>query len=277
MSAHLRVPAIDPDLPATLSRPVMTELLRRDLGFTGLVVTDGIEMRAVAGRLGIARAAVMAVAAGADAVCVGGEHADEGTAVAVRDGIVDAVVSGALDEERLVDAAGRVARLAAWSVQAIRDAAAANAALDGAGLGVAAARRAIRSSPGLPVVRTPHVVEFQPELNLAIAPRTPWGVADPLARLVPGTTAMRVTPADEPAPLVAAAGRSLVLVVRDVHRHPWMADAVHQILADRPDAVVVEMGVPVATLGAVHVATYGATSVSGQAAAELLAGLYRPV
>jgi beta-N-acetylhexosaminidase len=277
MSAHLRVPAIDAELPATLSRPVMTDLLRGHLGFSGLVVTDGIEMRAVAGRYGLPRAAVMAVAAGADLVCIGGENADEATALAVRDAIVDAVVTGELAEERLVDAAVRVGRLAEWSGRARRSAAEGNAALDGAGLGIAAARRAIRLSKPFPAVRAPHVVEFQPELTLAIAPQTPWGVAVPLSTLVPGTTVQRVAPADALPSVADAAGRSLVLVVRDVHRHPWMADAVRQVLAQRPDAIVVEMGVPVSAPGAVHVATYGATRASGQAVAELLAGVYRPV
>ena len=80
MSAHLRVPALDPDLPATLSRRIMTELLRDELGFQGLIVTDGIEMRAISDRFGFAHATVLALAAGADAICVGGDHADEDTA-----------------------------------------------------------------------------------------------------------------------------------------------------------------------------------------------------
>jgi len=67
-----------------------------------------------------------------------------------------------------------------------------------------------------------------------------------------------------------------VLVARDVHRHPWLADALNRVLAIRPDAVVVEMGVPVTVLGGVHIATYGATRACGQAAAELIAGTRVP-
>ncbi|MCZ9346926.1 glycoside hydrolase family 3 protein, partial [Streptomyces sp. TRM76130] len=53
MSAHILAPALDPDLPGTLSRRVLTELLRGELGYDGLIVTDGIEMRAIAGTHGI--------------------------------------------------------------------------------------------------------------------------------------------------------------------------------------------------------------------------------
>ncbi|MGW4750355.1 glycoside hydrolase family 3 protein, partial [Streptomyces sp. NPDC004290] len=48
MSAHILVPALDPDRPATLSRRILTELLRGELGYDGLIVTDGMEMRAIA-------------------------------------------------------------------------------------------------------------------------------------------------------------------------------------------------------------------------------------
>jgi beta-N-acetylhexosaminidase len=72
--------------------------------------------------------------------------------------------------------------------------------------------------------------------------------------------------------LAPAVGRPLVLVVRDAHRHPWMAGALRTLLAARPDAVVVEMGVPAIRSGRVHLATYGASRANGLAAAEVLAG-----
>ena len=72
-------------------------------------------MQAVARRYGLGGATVAALAAGVDAVCVGGEHYDEATAVTLRDAIVRAVIDGSLSEERLADAAARVDALAAWS------------------------------------------------------------------------------------------------------------------------------------------------------------------
>ncbi|WP_229798521.1 glycoside hydrolase family 3 protein, partial [Couchioplanes azureus] len=117
MTGHLLVPAYDPELPATLSRRILTGLLREELGFEGLIVTDGIEMQGVRRAYGLEGATVRALAAGADAICVGGDHADEGTAVRLRDAVVAAVRAGELSEERVRDAAARVRRLAAWTLE----------------------------------------------------------------------------------------------------------------------------------------------------------------
>src|SRR5207244_922900 len=58
MTGHLLVSALDPDVPATMSSRILVELLREELGFDGLIITDGIQMRAVADRYGLAGAAV---------------------------------------------------------------------------------------------------------------------------------------------------------------------------------------------------------------------------
>ncbi|SCL31086.1 beta-N-acetylhexosaminidase [Micromonospora pallida] len=276
MTGHLVVPALDPDLPATLSRRVLTDLLRDELGFHGVVVTDAVEMRAVAGTYGLVGATVRALAAGADAICVGGEHADEETARRLRDGIVAAVVAGDLPEERLAEAAKRVGQLAAWTTTAR---AARPRYTGGNGVGLAAARRAVRvttddGGPLVPLTAPAHVVEFAPPRNIAIGAETPWGIGAPLAELLPGTTTVRYAEADVPAdPAAGTPGRPLVLVVRDLHRHGWMRAAVERILAARPDAVVVELGLPVLVAGRVHVATHGASTAGAWAVAELLSGI----
>ena len=280
MTGHLLVPAVDPDRPATLSRPVLTELIRDQLGFSGVVITDAIEMRAVSERYGIAGAAVLALAAGADAICVGGEHADEHTAGELREAIVAAVRSGTLPEERLVEAAKRVGQLAEWAVQA-RPAPVPPLKVPA---GLQAARRAVRvtrgrGAPALPLRRPPHVVELASPANIAVGPDTPWGLAQPLAERIKGITWVRHAAADLADParrcadaVAAASGRPLVAVVRDAHRHAWMADLVRRLAAARTDLVVVETGLPELILGALHVATYGATTVSARAAAEVLLG-----
>ena len=68
MTAHLQLPALDADYPATLSEPVLTGLLRRQLGFTGLVVTDALVMKAISAAYGPADAAELAFQAGADLI-----------------------------------------------------------------------------------------------------------------------------------------------------------------------------------------------------------------
>ncbi|MGW4795537.1 glycoside hydrolase family 3 protein [Nonomuraea sp. NPDC004297] len=277
MTGHLLVPSYDAERPATLSPKVLTGLLREELGFDGLIITDGIEMAAVSGAYGIGGASARAIAAGADAICVGGERADEATAAGIRDAIAAAVTKGLLPEERLADAARRVRELAMWAASSGSPAPA-----DG-DIGLIAARRAIRvtrrsTTPVLPVTEAAHVVELAPEMNLAIDRNTPWGVGEPLGRLLPGTEVTRLASGQCTGPelervIARAAGRPLVVVVRDVHRFAWQSQALRHLLSARPDAVVVEMGLPVRSdLGAVHVATYGSARVCGQAAAEVLTG-----
>jgi beta-N-acetylhexosaminidase len=70
MTAHVIFDAIDPDLPATLSTKVVTGLLREEMGYAGVVVSDDLEMRAVADRWGVPDAAVMSIEAGCDAALV---------------------------------------------------------------------------------------------------------------------------------------------------------------------------------------------------------------
>ncbi|MGV9700876.1 glycoside hydrolase family 3 protein [Streptomyces sp. NPDC003483] len=287
MSAHILVPALDPDRPATLSRRILTGLLREELGYEGLIVTDGMEMQAIAATYGIERGSVLAIAAGADAICVGGGLADDETVRRLRDALVSAVRTGELAEERLVDAAARVRALARWtsaaSARDARGAGAANGTEDGsreddaAGIGLTAARRALRvtsSAPYVPLDGAPYVAALTPVANIAVGDETPWGVAAELARLVPGTETGGFTGDDAAARVLAAAGsRRIVAVVRDEHRHAWMATALDTLLAARPDTVVVEMGVPQAPpRGAPHIATYGAARVCGRAAAEVIAG-----
>ena len=66
MSAHILFPAIDDDLPATLSRTILTRLLRQEMGFTGLIFTDSLSMNAITDTFGVGEATVMAKLAGAD-------------------------------------------------------------------------------------------------------------------------------------------------------------------------------------------------------------------
>jgi beta-N-acetylhexosaminidase len=110
MTAHVVFDAIDRTLPATLCRAVIEGVLRHDLGYEGLIVSDDLEMRAVRDRWGVAEGAVRAIDAGCDVLLVC-EHEEE-----VRRAI------DALAAEARADAAFR-ARLevAATRVRAVRD------------------------------------------------------------------------------------------------------------------------------------------------------------
>ena len=95
MTAHLQLPALDAERPATLSAAVLTRLLRGDLGFGGLVVTDALVMEAISAHHGPAEAAVLAFEAGADLILM---PADADAAI---DGLLQAVQIGRITPARL--------------------------------------------------------------------------------------------------------------------------------------------------------------------------------
>jgi beta-N-acetylhexosaminidase len=323
MPGHLRLPELTGDLPASLSAAAVTGLLRGELGFTGVIISDALEMRAVSGPFGIPEAAVLAVTAGVDLLCLGRDTSED-MYHAVVAALAGAVRAGRLPGRRLEDAADRVAGLRAWLAAARASAGASRrdtAELDGEHIGLRAARRAVRRYGQAPRLTDPVIVEVEPRGNVAVG-RAAWGLARwappggvrrisaaPLAVVTVDTAGTGSGPGEEagtgsgpgkeagtatahaglaeayadgaPAEagtaaeiLAAAANRSLVLVVRDAHRSESTRDLVLSVLAHRPDAVVVEMGLPVwrppAGSYRTFVATYGASRVNGQAAAEVL-------
>ncbi len=239
MSAHVTVPAYG-EAPATLNRELMQGLLRDELGFTGLAIADALEMKGVSATVGEEEGAVRALAAGCDALIVGhdlGEH----DVARIQRAVVAAVAAGRLDEGRLREAAGRVAHAGAWSSPRSTGA--------DRRLGADAASRALHVDGDVVFTSRPRVVELRPRANIA--------AGEHLHSLL-GAAIVRET--DE----VPDAD---VYVVRDAHRHPWMRAA-----ADRPGAVVVELGVPLWRPAAAHgyVATHGGSRVSLAAVEELL-------
>jgi len=248
MTAHIRVRALGPE-PATLSPTVLRGLLRDELGFEGLVVTDALEMRAISATVGVEEGAVAALAAGADSLCLGHDLAADAVDGVVR-AIAGAVRGGRLAEERLAEAAGRVARVSAWT-RTLQQTVAKSGVSVWAGVGLEAARRAllVEGDVGLGG-RPPVVVELLPEPSIAAGP-----TGARLAAFLPSVADTQ-------------SGGRRVLVCRDLHRHEWQREQVER----EPEAIVVEMGVPVwrprRTRG--YVATFGAGRANLQAAAERL-------
>jgi beta-N-acetylhexosaminidase len=277
MPGHLRVPGLTGTRPASQSAAALGGLLRGELGFTGVIISDALEMRAVSRGEGIGSAAVRATAAGADLLCLG-RDLDAGDYLAVRGALTAAVAEGTLAEGRLVDAAERVARFRASLAARTLPGAGGPVPRDGHGIGLAAARRAVRVRGTLATVTDPVVIELTPPRNVA-AGSVPWGLgpwvpAGSLFRLPAGNGA---GPADAAVAAVRGAGsRPVITVVRDAHRNPGAQALIRQLLGLRPDMIVVEMGLPVWQPPArTYLFTYGASRTSGQAAAELL-GLAGP-
>src|SRR5262245_63074490 len=196
-------------------------------------MTDALEMQGAGGPAGIEESAVGALAAGADALCLGADLSPE-QVEAAHSAIVQAVRAGRLDEERLLEAAGRVAALAAWTSP--RPAHEREAGLE-------AARRALRVEGDPSLDGTPLVVELWPEATIA-AGEAHHGLGEIL-----GAKTIRLRENDRVSPI----GDSVVVVVRDAHRHAWQRELVPA------GAVVVETGLPAWRPGARgYVTTYGA-------------------
>jgi beta-N-acetylhexosaminidase len=237
MTSHLVVSALD-ERPATLSAPVL-RLLREDLGFAGVVVSDALDMAGASAGRGIPAAAVAALAAGCDLLCLGAEK-DVPLVRAVQQAVVGAVASGALAESRLQEAAARVAGLARRTPG---EAAEADQ--------LVAARAALRIDGELPDLTGALVARIDTPPSIAVG-EVPWG----LPAEVVGVDALLGT------------HRPVVLQVRDAHRHRDV-----MALVDRlgPSALVVEYGWPGPWASAcARVCTFGASVPAREAVAALL-------
>jgi beta-N-acetylhexosaminidase len=121
MTAHVIFPAIERDttLPATLSKAVLTDLLRDEMGFDGVVISDCLEMAAIANGVGVAAGAVATLQAGADIVLI--SHREEQQRAAI-DAVEQAIECGALSHDRIDEALRRVDQLKkATAVRTWRD------------------------------------------------------------------------------------------------------------------------------------------------------------
>jgi beta-N-acetylhexosaminidase len=108
MTAHVLYPALDADRPATLSRAILTDLLRTQLGFNGVVVSDDLEMRAIADHQSIGDAAIATLSAGADVLLVC-EHLSQ--AALAGSAIEKAAGDGVLAPQLITAASQRLRRL----------------------------------------------------------------------------------------------------------------------------------------------------------------------
>lgn len=109
MVGHIAVPSLDPSmLPASLSRPMVTGLLRERMAYDGLIVTDGLSMKGVTAAYSQVRACVMALQAGADILLV--EETQPGEGRAMVEAVLEAVRSGELEEDRITVSVQRILR-----------------------------------------------------------------------------------------------------------------------------------------------------------------------
>ncbi|GAA1315221.1 glycoside hydrolase family 3 protein [Leucobacter albus] len=298
MTSHIVLTELDAGVPATFSQRILRGLLRDELGFAGVIVSDALDMQGASGEIGIPEAAVRALAAGCDLLCVGVDITREQLAEIV-DHIAAAVAAGRLPASRVADAAARVRALSAGA----RAAAVAGA---GAAVGAAASprdgitaielARIITSFGGVDSASAwlrdhPHAAVYRAEsdANMAVG-FAPWGPFAAAATPFPGQAAAAAAfdarPIHDPAtpPAALPSGEGVIVIGREIHRHELARRRVAALLAAGVPVLVIEIGWPAESLtdlptasptaspsnGYAELSTYGSSALAGAALLALI-------
>lgn len=290
MTAHIIFPALD-DQPATISAPVV-RLLREELGFTGVIATDAMDMQAIVNSVGMAAGSALALAAGVDLVCLGNavlntpDGNDEETFRAVLDAVVAAAGTEALPLDRLREAAARVDALERW-VSDRRTGEYPSASTDLAPADRSAAASSLQTTGDVRgrLTEPVQVVDIRRRRNIASG-RLVGLIAQELLRRLPGSeshTAFAPTATvegrvgDETGPTEATtAGRADVIVTGTPGIDERESAELARLLTDNPEAVVVCTGWVTSAdqlAPARHtIRTFGDSLPTAAAVADLLVG-----
>ncbi|MCA9833185.1 MAG: hypothetical protein KC435_04520 [Thermomicrobiales bacterium] len=286
MSAHIRFPVLD-DLPATLSKRILTELLREELGFEGVIYTDSMTMDAIARGWGIGEASILAKEAGVDVL----ESSEAPQGLAERHAaLVAAVESGRLNAHLFETTAARLGALrrrfrigdeggASVDLPALRNDA------------IQIARKTIRTAsdgavPHVPDTASTAVIQFARLRNLEIVDRfdLPTVLVDAIHEQLPAATIITLSSEptdDEIGQAIAAVGdaETAVICTRDAIQHTYQAEIGRRILdAAHPGATKIHVNLrgpyDIGLLGDVDetIFTFGDAVVSLRALAMALSG-----
>jgi beta-N-acetylhexosaminidase len=282
MTSHILLPQLDARLPATFSAPVIEGLLRGELGFTGVVVTDALDMHgASGGGRGIPEAAVLALAAGCDLLCIGTDNTDQ-QLTEIVEAVEAAIAAGRLTVERIDEAAVRVLTLAdgvespSTQQAALEPDTAPDSDAELARVAAAfeysdAARAWLAQERG-----RYSVVRLDTVANIAVG-QAPWGPfaaaqgdpASPASTAFADNPLVILTETDDPE-LVLAAQSPVLVVGKDNHRHAFARAAIDRLRAERDRVLVVDMGWPGDDRAYADLATFGASRLVGMALLHLL-------
>jgi beta-N-acetylhexosaminidase len=261
MTSHILLPQVDARNAATFSRTILSGLLRAELGFTGVIVSDALDMVGASGEHGLAIAAVRAIEAGCDLLCIGTDNSREQVDELEAE-LQSAVLDGRLDAARLGDAARRVAELA--------ESLAADAARipipeyvtsdDEPAFHWDRTSGAFDVSPSVEFGANQRYFQFETPANIAVG-AAPWGAR----AAIRGATVVRE--GDE---IVLTGGVQPVLIGRNNHRHEWVRLAVDDLRARHPSAVIVDMGWPSSDRRYADIATFGASRHTTNALVALI-------
>jgi beta-N-acetylhexosaminidase len=240
MTAHIVARAFDRDRPATISYRILTELLRDELHFAGVCFTDCLQMDAIAKSVGSERAAVEALAAGADCVLV---SRDLDLTRRTAEAIARAVEVGQLSRERLEEANGRVSRLRAQ----LRGPLALDAAAPFAGIGEAIGLRAVTLLRGEPHVQAASaaVVSFEsPTLEGVQGKHEHHAAMSEFVAIEEIRMPLEPESAAVEDALERVRGKQPIVLMRRAHVYAKQKLAVDRIVEQHPDAVLISSREP---------------------------------
>ena len=307
MSSHILLPQVDPTGPATFSSRILQGMLRQELGFRGAIVSDALDMRGASGGIGIPEAAVRALAAGCDLLCLGTDTTPEQLR-GIEEHVLAAVREGRLAEDRVREAADRVRALAGAAPPpdaesrmdafpgeeaAVRDSGSGSGAPDARPAaaplptpgevariaasfeGVDAARAWLREHPDACVIRV------EAEANMAVG-TAPWGPFAAAEHPLPhqhataeafGRRPRRTVDDDSTMPWHVPSSRGAVVVGRDLHRYEFARDGIDALREAGRPVLTVEMGWPggdPSADGYADLACYGSSALVGAALLDLI-------
>lgn len=288
LTAHIIVPPLGAE-PATLN-PRSIRLLREELGFEGLIVSDAMDMDAIAATWGIGPGTVAALNAGVDLACLGNHGSmvsapkagggtattppDEAAYQEVHAAVVTALQDGTLSPDRLVEAAARIEAVRQWrsSIPAPADVPVDVGAWTDPTLEVEAAARACDVQGDVRLAQGSVTVIDGRRLRNRAAGRKADLVGNALAA---HREVHRVSARDGLDGFLARpAACPVVLVVDQPHVTDAEAEILARVLTHTPDAVVVRLGWPgeLTVAPARMITTYGSSAVSALAATQAMLG-----
>ncbi|MBI5669247.1 MAG: beta-N-acetylhexosaminidase [Chloroflexi bacterium] len=290
MVNHVRFDGLDAQYPATLSPRVIGDLLRRDIGFTGVACTDCMEMKAISNHYGAGESAVLAALAGEDIIFFSHTRAYQAEAC---DALLVAARSGRLSENRIDEAVGRIQMLLARfpansqpDISAIRQPERLTLMQQAARAGTVL----LKSDPAVFPLKpdtNAGVVEFASYLESGVVER--GGITGFVARLsarLPQAVCVSLKSADtdaaalERAQQMAADCDVLVLATRNAHLIPEQLDMARDLAARAQQVILVCLRNPYDAMvlpGAVAVlCTCGDGEPSLLAAVDALLGQFKP-
>lgn len=288
MTAHVIVTALDPTRPATISSTVLS-VLREELGFDGVIMTDALDMGAITDTVGLGEGCVQALLAGADLLGLGNPVLGASTTdkdlrvfTTARDALREAVIQGRLPVERLEEAAERLYALRTWQrAQAVR----AGEVRPDDDADRSVARRALQTRGDVRLQRKPlQVLDVRRQRNVAAGAMPALSVAAVLDA-APGsrlTTAFVLPDAVEGhadsdgLELLADLPVADVVVTGTPGRDPEQDEQLRRSVAANPDVLVVVCGFADGSedLGSARrvIWTFGDSVPTAAAVAELLCG-----